>query len=183
MRKNEENKDVEKNEDSERDRVRRKGKRRRVFATLGVACLAGAVLWLFVVFGNNVVDYLEAEKEGNDEVREEYQLSVVIFDENTGKNSKSEKAEISERVKEYVAQFESDLKDLGYEVEKAVLPAGMIREVDIYVKGKKTYFKTNLDRGTAVEAEDLVRSLKYLQANELEPGYVDIRVEGKAFYK
>ena len=120
MRKNEENKDVEKNEDSERDRVRRKGKRRRVFATLGVACLAGAVLWLFVVFGNNVVDYLEAEKEGNIEAREGYQLSVVIFDENTGKNSKSEKAEISERVKEYVGYMEEDMKALGLQKQNLV---------------------------------------------------------------
>ena len=46
-----------------------------------------------------------------------------------------------------------------------------------------TYFKVSLDRGTGVTAEDISRMLKYLQDRGLTPGYVDVRVEGKAYYQ
>jgi hypothetical protein len=41
----------------------------------------------------------------------------------------------------------------------------------------------NLDRGVAVQVEDAVRMKKYLDQNNLQAEYVDIRVEGRAFYK
>ena len=35
----------------------------------------------------------------------------------------------------------------------------------------------------ALTAEDMERMVRYLRERDLKPGYVDVRVEGKAFYK
>ncbi len=45
------------------------------------------------------------------------------------------------------------------------------------------YFKMNIDRGSGVSVEDAVRMVKYLETRELAPAYVDVRVQGKAFYR
>lgn len=90
---------------------------------------------------------------------------------------------VTERMKEYVGMLEADLRDLGVKMTRAVVPAGKTREVDVYLEGRDEYYKCNLDRGTGVTAEDVVRMREYLVANGLTPGYVDVRVEGKAYYK
>lgn len=45
------------------------------------------------------------------------------------------------------------------------------------------YFKMNIDRGSGVSVEDAVKMVKYLSERDLHPSYVDVRVEGKAFYR
>ena len=40
-----------------------------------------------------------------------------------------------------------------------------------------------IERGSTVQVEDAERRMRYLDSKELAPEYVDIRVEGKAYYK
>ena len=103
--------------------------------------------------------------------------TVNIINEN-GQND-----EISNRVKTFVARVEEGVSDNDLRVEHAVLPSGRIREVDVFLKGRGERYKMNLDRGVAVQVEDAVRMKKYLDQNNLQAEYVDIRVEGRAFYK
>ena len=118
----------------------------------------------------------------NSEIREEqvitqkYTPTVPITDESDAKK-------VTEKVKRYVGMMEQDLTDLGLKAERVVLPAEKTREIDVYVVGRKEYYKCNLDRGTAVSAEDIARMIKYLTDRGLEPTYVDVRIEGKAYYK
>ena len=91
--------------------------------------------------------------------------------------------EISNRVKTFVARVEEGFSDNDLRVDHAVLPSGRIREVDVFLKGRGERYKMNLDRGVAVQVEDAVRMKKYLDQNNLQAEYVDIRVEGRAFYK
>ena len=102
--------------------------------------------------------------------------TVAILDENAGEN-------VSQRVKEFVARLEDDAKEYDLEIERVVLPYQMVREVDVYVKGRSEYYKMSLDRSSSVQAEDMSRMIRYLTEKEITPEYVDLRVEGKAYYK
>lgn len=91
---------------------------------------------------------------------------------------------ITNKIKEYVGQLELDLKDIGLALNRVVVPAGKNREIDIYLNGyDEVYFKLNVDRGTAVSAEDAKRMIAYLTEHDIHPQYVDVRVKGKAYYK
>ena len=53
----------------------------------------------------------------------------------------------------------------------------------MYVEGAEYYIKMNVDRGSAESVEDADRMIKYLNAKGIAPGHLDVRVEGKAYYK
>ena len=127
----------------------------------------------------SVYDYEIGDKEETAEsIITDHKLGYEVYDEN-GRGET-----ISTREKGYIGQIESDLLDLGYTVSRVVLPQEKAREIDIYLKDRTMYFKVNIDRGTAVSAEDMIRTLKYIEGNGIEGvSYVDVRVEGKAFYK
>ena len=77
-----------------------------------------------------------------------------------------------------------DLKDIGLTLNRVVVPIGKNREIDIYIDGyDEYYFKLNVDRETAVGAEDTKRMIAFLTERDLHPQYVDVRVKGKAYYK
>ena len=90
---------------------------------------------------------------------------------------------VPKRVMEFLGLVERDFTDVGYTMTRAAVPAGKRREVDVYVDGVPYYIKMNVDRGSAVSVEDADRMIKYLNAKEIVPGYLDVRVEGKAYYK
>ncbi len=62
-------------------------------------------------------------------------------------------------------------------------PYQKVREIDVYIKDHTEYYKMSLDRSSAVQAEDMSRMVLYLGQKEIVPTYVDLRVEGKAYYK
>jgi len=68
-------------------------------------------------------------------------------------------------------------------VTEATLPPNTTREVDIRIEGRGYFVKTHTDRDPASEVEDLKRVAKYLEDRKITPQYIDIRVEGRAFYK
>lgn len=102
--------------------------------------------------------------------------TVKIYDENAGNN-------VSQRVKSFVVRLEDDAKDNGLKLERVILPYQMVREIDVYVEGRSEYYKMSIDRDSAVQAEDMARMILYLTEHEIAPSYVDLRVEGKAYYK
>jgi len=71
----------------------------------------------------------------------------------------------------------------GYQVTQAILPAGMTRELDIQLKDIPSRVKLSTDRGAGEQIEDMSRALIYLKSKSLNPGYVDVRVSGRAAYK
>lgn len=91
-------------------------------------------------------------------------------------------AEKSEKIRNYVGLIEQDFQDSGYKIEKVVIPGDKLREIDIYLSGRGEYYKCQLDRGTAETVEDVVRMIRYLDQNGVSPTYVDVRIEGKAYY-
>ena len=57
------------------------------------------------------------------------------------------------------------------------------RELYVDLEEVGYYFKVSVDRGAGVTAEDMQRMVEYLQGNEINPEYVDVRIGGKAYYK
>ena len=91
---------------------------------------------------------------------------------------------ITTRMKNYIGQAEVDFRDLGYTPEKAVIPSGSIREVDFYLKDQPGYVKMIIDRDTAPSVEDADRLIRYLKGQNIDQfEYIDVRLEGKAYWK
>lgn len=173
MRKNKAEYDDE--SDSERERVRKRAKKRKFFAALVVVIIIAALGFLVELAVKSAMDYIN--RQDVVETKVEYTPTIEIVDEGG-------RGKVSNRVKEYVAKFEEDVKELGRKATRAVLPVGTAREVDFYIEGANGYVKTNIDRGTAVSAEDTVRMLKYLEEKGIsEFSYIDVRVAGKGYYK
>ena len=162
--------------DTERERIRRKTKKRTRWSIFGVILVVGILGGAMTMVVGNLMRM--ANEDGTVEIEEKFEPTVTIIDENgTGG--------ISERTREFIGQLEADLKEFDLKMVRATLPIGKMREVDINLEGCAPYFKVNIDRGTGVSAEDIARMVKYLKNNNLLEGvsYVDVRVEGKAFYK
>ncbi len=161
--------------DSERKRVRKAAKNRKIRGVILVLLACGLIAYLAVVGVKSWLSEYDNSIDGPQQ--DNYDLGdIVVVNENGG--------DVTNRIKKYVWQISGDLSDLGYNLEKVVLPVGMFREVDLYIKDFSGYIKTNSDRDTAVTAEDIDRMIKYFAEEEIEEiTYLDVRISGKAYYK
>lgn len=159
--------------ESERLLVHEKQKKRKMMnvVTLGVLLLAVA-LFLGVVVAN----LIEGSRKPQAQNEAKIEPTIQIVDESGTKT-------LTGRMKTYIGQLEQDLKDERQIPLKAVVPNEKMREIDIYLQGRKEYYKCNLDRGTAETAEDIARMRQFLEKHKIEPEYVDVRIEQQAYYR
>jgi len=106
---------------------------------------------------------------------------VTIVDKNATKLSGGLVA--SNRFLSFVGQVVGDLQEEGLTVTKAIIPTLTTRQLEIHIKGVKPYFKLTIDRSAGEQSEDIVRIVHYFKKRGTNPAYVDVRVQGKAFYK
>jgi hypothetical protein len=137
-----------------------------------VCGIAGVALVVWVAVG---ISGMMKEREYVSVDTHEWIPTVDIIAEGGGR--------ASERTREFIAKLERDFGDLGLGVDHVVLPLGYTREVDVYVVDRVEYYKMSVDRGSAVQAEDADRMMRYLDGRGLIVQYVDLRVEEKAYYK
>ena len=156
----------------ERLKERKKTKRKNIAVVFGVVLL---VVLIGIVIGHYVVDVIE-ENNAKKTVAEAPEPTVDISDENAN-------TEISPRVKEFVARLEDDARSEGYLVDHVILPLNKVREIHVFIKERSEYYKMTIDRSSAVQAEDMGRMIRYLDKKKIKATYVDLRVEGKAYYK
>ncbi len=71
----------------------------------------------------------------------------------------------------------------GLKVTEASLPSGTTRQIDIRLEGRGYLIKTHTGRDPAAIVQDMQRVISYLDQRKLNPGYVDVRVAGRAYYK
>lgn len=79
-----------------------------------------------------------------------------------------------------VAQI--NISGIGRVVE-VVLPPGTLKQIDVVLEGRPYRIKLNSDRDPVGQVHDVVKAIQYLDATSRIPQYVDVRVEGKAFYQ
>lgn len=71
----------------------------------------------------------------------------------------------------------------GLKIDRVVIPKGSARYVEIYLTGRNYPFKAQISRDAASQASDIAVMVRYLDAHNIVPQYVDCRVVGKAFWK
>ena len=157
---------------SERLKERKRTKRKNVATVFGVLTLIALV----ALVGVHYVSGLIEENNARSVVEETPEPTVDISDENAG-------TEISPRVKEFVANLEKDAAIEGLTVDHVILPLNKVREIHVFLSDRNEYYKMTIDRDSAVQAEDMGRMVRYLDQKKIKTEYVDLRVEGKAYYK
>lgn len=161
-----------------RKKDKRKNARRIAFVTIGfVVCIA--ILVIIAVFFFKKSDSLLPDLDPSN-AQMTYDPTIEIVDE----ESSATEGKITSRMREYIGQVEYALKELGYTPLKAVIPLNSIREVDFYLDGYEGYAKTVIDRGAGVTAEDIDRTIRYLEdQGTTDFEYIDVRVKGQAYWK
>ena len=152
--------------------VRKKQQRKNAIIVLLILIL---IVGLSIFIGQYINEKI-AEREAQIVASNPTEPTVAIVDENVGDN-------ISKRVKVFVARLEADAAEKNLKVDHVTLPFQKAREVLVFFVGRKEYYKMTIERGSTVQIEDAERMMRYLDSKALAPEYVDIRVEGKAYFK
>ena len=148
---------------------------RIIFTTLAFF----AIIALVVYIGVLVFRHDDVLPQSSSTVVVPYSPTIEVIDEDSTAGGR-----ITSRMKEYIGQAEADFRELGYTPTKAVIPVGSIREVDFYLDGYNGFIKMIVDRGTGVSVEDADRVIRYLSDIGVSDfTYIDVRIEGKAYWK
>ncbi|MBR0372713.1 hypothetical protein IJH72_02105 [Candidatus Saccharibacteria bacterium] len=165
---------------NERAYARKKDKKKKalrvVLTVAGFIILAGILIYIGLSFINK-----EKTPELTDNSNEEPLVpSIEIVDEDSASTS----GKITTRMKTYIAETEVDFREKGYTPTKAVIPTGAIREVDFTLEEVPGVIKTVIDRGSGVTVEDADRMIRYLSEKDItDYDYIDVRIDGKAYWK
>lgn len=108
--------------------------------------------------------------------------SVEILDQ-SGVPQETGTAIASTRFLAFVGRVVSEADARGLIVEKAIIPSGTTRQLEVQIQGRGYPVKLSLDRGAAVQVEDMQKALQYFDSKGQAPRYIDVRVSGKAFYQ
>jgi hypothetical protein len=108
--------------------------------------------------------------------------AVQIVD-NSGIQVQAGQAVASNRFLGFVGRAVGLSKTFGYNVQQVIIPSDTTREVELRVEGVAYPVKLSVDRSAGEQAEDMARVIKYLKSRNINPEYIDVRTEGKAFYK
>lgn len=150
----------------------KKQKYRLAFTVLGFALAAVVIVWGVKFFFEN-----REPENYTPEYEVPFVPTIEIVDE-------AGHGEITSRMKEYIGQAEADFRELGYVPIKAVIPKSGVREVDFYLNEHPGFIKLVIDRPTGVSVEDADRMIRYLSSQGVtEYTYIDVRIEGKAYWK
>lgn len=107
---------------------------------------------------------------------------VAIVDE-SGVPTVDGKTLTSERFLTFIGKLVGVAKTYNLEVTRATLPRDTTRQVEVQLTGLAYPVKYTIDRPVGEQAEDMVRSINDLKKRGITPGYLDVRVKEKSFYK
>lgn len=103
--------------------------------------------------------------------------------DNSGIQSSRDRVLASNRFLGFVGHVVAKSAASGLAVDNVTIPALTTRQIIVTLKGKATQYKLSVDRSPGQQVEDIVHIDRYLTSNNMSPGYVDVRIAGKAFYK
>src|SRR5665648_946541 len=107
---------------------------------------------------------------------------VVILDK-SGVPAKEGEAIASNRFLGFVGLLVGSLQARDYQVQQIVIPPSTTRQIQLKLKGVGYNIKCSIDRPAGEQAEDIDRIVRYLKKKSSSPDYIDVRVEGRAFYR
>ena len=151
-------------------------KRRKIRITFVVTLASIATLVLVIWLTISIISMINDAHTAQNTSETTLEPSVKIIDENTGNH-------ISARAKTFIARLERDFSALGYSIDHVVLPFQKAREISIYLAGRNEHYIVSIDRSSATQAEDAERMIRFLDEQGITASRVDLRIEGKAYYK
>jgi len=83
----------------------------------------------------------------------------------------------------FIGQVVAGLSKSGLTTQKIVIPPGALRYAEFYLEGVSYPFKAQIDRNPGRQVSDIVNMEKYLEEKNIIPSYVDVRVEGKGYWR
>ncbi len=108
--------------------------------------------------------------------------SLQIVD-NSGLQTDSNRLVASNRFLGFVGRVIAKSQAQRLSITKVTIPALTTRQVSVTVAGQATEYKLSVDRSAGEQVEDMARITRYMAAQNLKPGYVDVRISGKAYYR
>lgn len=103
--------------------------------------------------------------------------------DNSGLPASSSRLVTSNRFLGFIGRVVAKSSQAGLDVAKVTIPALTTRQVAVTLAGEATEYRLSVDRSAGNQVEDVSRIHRYLATNQVAPGYVDVRIAGKAFYK
>ncbi len=89
----------------------------------------------------------------------------------------------SRRTMQFIGQVVAQVKAMSLgEVQEVILPPGLLKEIDITLKDRPYRVKLHVDREPSRQVADLRSALGAVEQQGIVPQYLDLRVEGKAYY-
>ncbi len=68
-------------------------------------------------------------------------------------------------------------------VTEVIIPSGTLKQVDVLLQNRPYRVQLHIDRDPAGQVADVVSAVTFLDSQGITPEYLDVRVEGKAFYR
>lgn len=108
------------------------------------------------------------------------ELQIV---DNSGLGAASSRLVASNRFLGFIGRVVAKSTTYGLDIDTVSIPSLTTRQVALTLKDQPTEYKLSVDRSAGEQVEDISRITRYLASNNLRPGYVDVRIAGKAYYK
>ncbi len=108
--------------------------------------------------------------------------AVTIVD-NSGVDHTAGTAIASARFLSFVGRVVALAQQNTINVQQVIIPTGTSRQVELRVEGREYPVIMSIDRSAGEQVEDMVRALEFFSRQGKQPGYIDLRVKGKAFYR
>lgn len=112
-----------------------------------------------------------------------YESPVVAVIDQSGVQQAAGTAVASSRFLAFVGKVVAEAQKNGLVVQQAIIPTSTTRQLEVRVEGRPYPVKLSLDRGAAVQVEDMKRAVDYFDKRGGAPQYIDVRVSGRAYYK
>jgi len=108
--------------------------------------------------------------------------AVKVVD-NSGADVRPGNAIVSSRLLTFIGQIVALSKESRITVEEVRLPPDTTRQVELKLAGRNTIVRMTVDRSAGEQVEDMARTLQYMNRHGRQVSQIDVRVEGKAFYR
>ncbi len=109
--------------------------------------------------------------------------SLRISDESGMSSTTPGESIMSNRFMGYIGQVIGLSKEQGFIVSRIVIPRGMTRQIDVHLEGVDYPVKFSSDRPAGESVDDMARTIGWMRSHQRAPQYIDVRVDGRVFYK
>jgi hypothetical protein len=108
--------------------------------------------------------------------------TVAVRDE-SGLPTRGGQEVINRQFLSFLGQAVSEFSQHKMNVSEVILPANTVRQVWFKVEGRETQIRMTVDRSAQAQVKQVIATLNYLDNNGAKPGYIDVRVDQRSFYK